>query len=51
MIPIQAGDVPATYADISRLIEDFDYKLNTSFKDGIARFIKSYKSFYTAAIY
>ena len=46
MIPIQAGDVPATYANIDGLIEDFDYKPNTSFTEGIARFIKWYKKFY-----
>ena len=48
---LQPGDVPATYTDIFRLMEDFDYKPDTSHKKGIARFIKSYKSFYTAAIH
>ncbi len=43
---IQLVDVPATFADVTRLIEDFGYKPNTSFTEGIARFIKWYKSFY-----
>lgn len=47
MLPLQPDDVPATYADVSGLIEDFDYKPNTSHTEGIARFISWYKKFYT----
>ena len=46
MLPLQPGDVPATYADVAGLIDDFDYKPNTSHTKGIARFIKWYKGFY-----
>jgi len=46
MLPLQAGDVPATYADVSGLIEDFDYKPNTTHIEGIKRFIEWYKKFY-----
>jgi UDP-glucuronate 4-epimerase len=46
MLPLQLNDVPASYAGVTGLIEDFDYKPNTSHTDGIARFIKWYKKFY-----
>ena len=46
MLPLQPGDAPTTYADVSGLIEDFDYKPETSHKKGIDRFIKWYKNFY-----
>jgi UDP-glucuronate 4-epimerase len=45
-LPMQDGDVISTYADVSGLIEDFDYKPNTSLKDGISEFVKWYKEFY-----
>jgi UDP-glucuronate 4-epimerase len=46
MLPLQPGDVPATFADVNGLIEDFDYKPDTSHIEGIARFVKWYKNFY-----
>ncbi len=46
MLPIQAGDVPSTYADVSDLIEDLDYKPNTSIKEGIDRFVDWYLDFF-----
>ena len=49
-LPLQAGDVPATYADVSDLIADFDYKPNTSVNDGVARFIEWYCEFYGVKI-
>lgn len=49
-LPLQAGDVPATYADVSGLIEDFDYKPNTSVNDGVAKFVEWYCKFYRAEI-
>ena len=45
-LPMQAGDVVSTYADVSDLIEDFDYKPNTKLDDGIKEFVKWYKDFY-----
>ena len=45
-LPMQAGDVVSTYADVSDLIEDFDYKPNTKLDDGIKEFVKWYKEFY-----
>ena len=35
---MQPGDVPYTYADTSLLQHDFDYKPNTSLKEGISKF-------------
>ncbi|WP_172199927.1 NAD-dependent epimerase [Campylobacter sp. RM16188] len=49
-MPIQAGDVPATYADVSGLINDFDYKPSTSVNDGVAKFIEWYVEFYGVKI-
>lgn len=45
-LPLQAGDVPATYADVSDLVEDLDYKPETSVQDGIDRFVAWYREFF-----
>jgi len=45
-LPMQDGDVVSTYADVTDLINDFDYKPDTSLKMGIERFVKWYKEFY-----
>jgi UDP-glucuronate 4-epimerase len=49
LLPLQAGDVPDTYADVSDLVEQFDYRPSTPVATGIARFVDWYLSFYTAA--
>ena len=46
MLPIQPGDVPATWADVTDLVEDLNYQPNTSIQDGVERFIAWYKEFY-----
>lgn len=46
LVPMQAGDVPITYADTSALEEDFGFKPNTSLCDGLRAFSKWYKEFY-----
>lgn len=33
MLPLQPGDVPATYADVAGLIEDFDYDLTANLRE------------------
>jgi UDP-glucuronate 4-epimerase len=43
--PIQPGDVPATYADVSDLMHDLGYKPDTTVKDGIGRFVEWYMSY------
>jgi UDP-glucuronate 4-epimerase len=39
LLPLQAGDVPDTYADVPDLVEQFHYKPTTTVKDGIKRFV------------
>ncbi len=46
MQPLQAGDVPATYADVSDLINDLNYKPQTSVQDGIDQFVDWYRGFF-----
>lgn len=46
MLPLQKGDVPETYADVSLLMNDFRYKPTTPIRDGIEKFIKWYKEYY-----
>ena len=45
-LPMQPGDVYQTYADVDDLVRDFDFKPNTSLKEGLSRFAKWYKEFY-----
>ena len=46
LVPMQAGDVPVTYADTSPLERDFCFKPSTPLKDGLRSFAKWYKEFY-----
>ncbi|MEA2011468.1 MAG: NAD-dependent epimerase [Verrucomicrobiota bacterium] len=46
LLPLQPGDIKATYADVSDLIEDFNYKPDTSIEAGVKRFVDWYKKFY-----
>ena len=46
MLPIQDGDVQSTYADVSGLINNFNYKPDTKLSNGISEFVKWYKNFY-----
>ena len=46
MLPLQPGDVPSTYADVSDLIEDLGYKPQTSIKEGISNFVDWYREFF-----
>jgi UDP-glucuronate 4-epimerase len=45
-IPMQAGDVEKTYADVQSLIDYIDYKPKTSIQEGIGKFVKWYKKYY-----
>lgn len=45
-LPLQAGDVPATYADVSDLVEDLGYKPATSIQEGIDKFVDWYINFF-----
>jgi len=46
LLPLQAGDVPDTYADVSDLIRDVNYKPDTSVEDGVSRFVDWYREYY-----
>lgn len=46
LLPMQPGDVPDTYADVSDLIEDVNYQPRTGIDKGIEHFVKWYKNFY-----
>lgn len=46
LVPMQAGDVPVTYADTFALEKDFGFKPSTSLRDGLRSFANWYKAFY-----
>lgn len=48
LVPMQPGDVPVTYADISALERDFGFKPATPLREGLRRFAQWYKAFYMA---
>jgi len=45
-LPLQPGDVPATYADVHDLERDMDYKPATTVQHGIKMFIQWYRQYY-----
>jgi UDP-glucuronate 4-epimerase len=45
-MPMQTGDVPATWADASVLNNLTGYRPQTSFRDGVAKFVRWYKEYY-----
>jgi UDP-glucuronate 4-epimerase len=44
LLPMQPGDIPATYADIDDLVRDADFRPATSIEDGIRKFVAWYRS-------
>lgn len=46
LVPMQAGDVPITFADTSALERDFGFKPSTPLREGLRRFAQWYKEFY-----
>jgi UDP-glucuronate 4-epimerase len=46
MLPMQPGDVPATYADVDDLMRDVGFRPSTTIEDGIARFVAWYREYY-----
>jgi len=46
MMPLQAGDVPATYANVDDLVRHLDYKPSTSVQKGIDNFVAWYREFF-----
>ena len=49
LLPLQPGDVPDTYADVSDLVSDLGYKPGTLLETGIGNFVEWYKNFYRIA--
>jgi UDP-glucuronate 4-epimerase len=45
-LPLQAGDVPATYANVDDLVEQFDYTPATSVEEGINRLVSWYRDYF-----
>ena len=45
-MPMQDGDVPATYADVDDLQQDVGFKPETSVEEGIGRFVAWYRNYY-----
>lgn len=46
MLPMQPGDVPATYADVSDLMNDVGFKPDTPLEKGIGAFVSWYREYY-----
>ena len=46
MLPLQAGDVPDTEADVSELIERVGYRPKVSVEEGVANFVEWYRQYY-----
>jgi len=46
MLPMQAGDVPATWADVDDLVRDVGFKPATSIEEGVGRFVAWYREYY-----
>ena len=45
-LPLQAGDVPDTFANIDKLKKKFKFNPSTSIKDGVSKFVKWYRDYY-----
>ena len=46
LLPLQPGDVPDTYADVSDLVRDVGYKPDMSVEQGVANFVEWYRDYY-----
>ncbi len=46
LLPIQPGDVPATFADVTDLVEDLDYQPATPVTEGVRRFVEWYREYF-----
>jgi UDP-glucuronate 4-epimerase len=45
-LPMQDGDVPATYADVDDLVREIDFKPQTTIEEGIRNFVDWYRGYY-----
>jgi UDP-glucuronate 4-epimerase len=48
LLPMQAGDVVATWADVSALERDIGYRPNTPIREGVRRFVEWYREYHRA---
>jgi UDP-glucuronate 4-epimerase len=48
LLPLQAGDVPSTFANVDELMKAVQYRPSTSVRDGIAAFVRWYRDYYGA---
>jgi UDP-glucuronate 4-epimerase len=46
LLPMQPGDVPATFADVDALVKDVGFKPSTTIEEGIGKFIEWYRDYY-----
>jgi UDP-glucuronate 4-epimerase len=46
LLPLQAGDVPDTFANAENLIKDVGYTPNTPVEEGVRRFVQWYREYY-----
>ena len=46
LLPLQAGDLPDTYADVDDLVKQFNYKPTTTVKEGIEYFVTWYRKYF-----
>ena len=46
LLPMQPGDVPATYADIDDLVRDVGFEPSTPIEVGIGHFVDWYREYY-----
>ncbi len=46
LLPLQAGDVPDTWADVEDLVKDVGYRPNTPVEVGVSRFVEWYRDYY-----
>ena len=46
LLPIQPGDVPATFADVDDLMEDVGFRPDTPIEEGIQKFVEWYRNYY-----
>jgi UDP-glucuronate 4-epimerase len=46
MLPMQPGDVPATYADVDDLMRDVGFRPSTPIAEGVARFVAWYREYH-----
>jgi UDP-glucuronate 4-epimerase len=46
LLPLQAGDVPGTYADVADLVRYVGYQPDTAIEEGVARFVDWYRDYF-----